>query len=386
MSLPSALAGAVLILMAAFFVGFLGSRRAPVSLVPGRYDAIDGLRGLLALFVVMHHSCLWYMYIKTGHWGFPGVPKLFVYLGPASVSVFFMITALLFTGKLLAANDDTPVDWARLYIGRVLRVVPLYYMVCMVMFVVVFAIMGVHTHIALRSQLSSLLRWMFFLGDPDINGFVHTSLIVAGVTWSLTYEWIFYFSLPLVAVALRKKVPTVIIAPAVGAIVLIKLLFRVRIMQVAAFSGGFLAIYCTKNPRIVRILRSNVSSVAMLVFIVAWILKAPMPVSRYFALLLSLPFACVACGNSLWGILTHRAVRWLGDVSYGIYLIHGICLYLLWTRVVGLKAAAELSQSVFWLIVTGAVMGIVALAGVSHKYLEMPALARTRSIQAKLGM
>jgi len=39
-------------------------------------------------------------------------------------------------------------------------------------------------------------------------------------------------------------------------------------------------------------------------------------------------FAAIAYGNSLFGLLTHLYPKTLGQVSYSIYLLHGIALFL----------------------------------------------------------
>ena len=42
----------------------------------------------------------------------------------------------------------------------------------------------------------------------------------------------------------------------------------------------------------------------------------------------ALIFAPIACGNSLFGLLNLRPLRLMGVVSYSVYLLHGIGLYL----------------------------------------------------------
>jgi len=43
-------------------------------------------------------------------------------------------------------------------------------------------------------------------------------------------------------------------------------------------------------------------------------------------------FLSVSCGNSLFGLMNSRGSLVLGECSYGIYLIHGIILYLFFTE------------------------------------------------------
>jgi peptidoglycan/LPS O-acetylase OafA/YrhL len=47
--------------------------------------------------------------------------------------------------------------------------------------------------------------------------------------------------------------------------------------------------------------------------------------------LFGLFFTCVACGNSLGGLLRTRGALLRGECSYGIYLLHGLVLSVLFT-------------------------------------------------------
>lgn len=78
-----------------FLVKQFGS---PPSL--GRYASIDGLRGYLAFFVFLHHSCIWYFFLRTGQWQAPP-SNLYNHFGQSSVALFFMITGFLFFSKLI---------------------------------------------------------------------------------------------------------------------------------------------------------------------------------------------------------------------------------------------------------------------------------------------
>ena len=77
--------------------------------ITSRNASIDGMRGLLALFVFLHHACIWYFSLSTGQWKIP--PSYFyTHLGQSSVALFFMITAFLFSNKLLDASCKTGGD------------------------------------------------------------------------------------------------------------------------------------------------------------------------------------------------------------------------------------------------------------------------------------
>lgn len=107
----------------------------------GRYLSIDGLRGYLAFFVFLHHSCVWYFYIRSAVWKAPP-SNLYNNFGQSSVAFFFMITGFLFFTKIV--NDRANgVDWVKLYISRVLRLFPLYFFAMILLFIVVAALSNV---------------------------------------------------------------------------------------------------------------------------------------------------------------------------------------------------------------------------------------------------
>ena len=62
----------------------------PLSIVPVKHPEIDGLRGYLALFVFLHHSYIWRIFIRTNKWEEPD-SNLFNHFGQTSVVFFFII-------------------------------------------------------------------------------------------------------------------------------------------------------------------------------------------------------------------------------------------------------------------------------------------------------
>jgi peptidoglycan/LPS O-acetylase OafA/YrhL len=73
-------------------------------------------------------------------------------LGPFGVSMFFMITGYLFYSQLLKGKGRP--NWKKLYIGRVFRIIPLYW------FAVALVVFGVAIHSNWRLNVSPI---QFFL-------------------------------------------------------------------------------------------------------------------------------------------------------------------------------------------------------------------------------
>jgi peptidoglycan/LPS O-acetylase OafA/YrhL len=124
--------------------------------------------------------------------------------------------------------------------------------------------------------------------------------------------------------------------------------------------------------------------VAVLLFVLA-VLNADGRWPRPVLLLgLSASFFIVASGNRLFGLLSNRAAMLLGDISYGIYLLHGLVLYIFFEYLLGRPLAAQLSASGHWLWVAALVVATVLLSWLSYRYLEMPMMQRAPAFAAWL--
>jgi peptidoglycan/LPS O-acetylase OafA/YrhL len=67
-------------------------------------------------------------------------------------------------------------------------------------------------NIEVSELIKSIFGWIFFTitGTPNINGLSPTWIVNAGVVWSLPYEWLFYFTLPLISLSILKNKPQTI--------------------------------------------------------------------------------------------------------------------------------------------------------------------------------
>ncbi|HET9112638.1 MAG TPA: acyltransferase family protein, partial [Burkholderiales bacterium] len=160
-----------------------------------RTSTLDGLRGFLATGVFFHHAAIYYLYLLTGIWQLP--PSYFyTQLGQSGVSLFFMITGYLFWGKAIRACGRF--DWRALYLGRIFRIAPLYYLAVLLMLYAVFRqthFMLLQPPLTLMRQIAPLALFGFKNPAPIINTYPSPGLILAGVTWTLHYEWLFYLIL-----------------------------------------------------------------------------------------------------------------------------------------------------------------------------------------------
>jgi peptidoglycan/LPS O-acetylase OafA/YrhL len=95
------------------------------------------------------------------------------------------------------------------------------------------------------------------------------------------------------------------------------------------------------------------------------------------ASLLIIPFIIFASGNPLFGLLTCRPARFLGLLSYSVYLLHNWLLFVISRFVNHYTEVRLMSESWYWLLGTCVALGTVCLATFSYRYVEAPYIGST---------
>jgi len=369
--LPSLCAVVVALASTAYLARFL---RLPD--LAQRYTAIDGLRGYLAFFVFLHHACIWYFFLQSGEWR-PPPSNLYTHFGQSSVAMFFMITGFLFFSKLLDGRQT--IDWLRLFVSRFLRLTPAYLVMLAIMFGVVMLVSDADIRSAPVQVSKDALRWMSFtiLGAPDLNGLADTWRITAGVTWSLPYEWFFYFSLPLLALTTGSAVPLRYLLPAAAAVLGMLWVWEPLLPHFLSFLTGIIAALCVRSSY-VRVLTAS-RWAAVFAFACLAVMVNYLPTSNAYlkAIPLALAFIVIACGNSLFGLLTHRLSRMLGEMAFSLYLMHGILLYVSFSLIFRTDTIAALSAVQYWALVISLTPILLGICAMSTHFVEQPAMRQT---------
>jgi len=366
----------------AFTVSLILGRFRRAGPVAGTYQSIDGLRGYLALFVFLHHAAIWHVYLTTGQWRLPP-SNLFVHLGQGSVSLFFMITAFLFYGKVIE-REGREMDWPRFFVGRMLRLAPLY----MVMVVVLLGIAAVESHGILADSPRRLLRavahwFLFTIFDEAIVNGIGMQQFNAGVNWSLPYEWYFYFSMPLLALTGRVRVPWPWLL-AGAAMLAWAVLSQALAFYAAVFACGIAAAFAVRRAVFARFCSTTLASMLACACLV--LLVAGFPVSYEYPqlALLAVVFALVAGGADLFGVLSARPSHILGELSYSIYLLHGTLLFVVIRYLAGYEAVRAMSPLWYWGLMYAILLALLVLATATFRLVETPAMQSVSDVMRLL--
>lgn len=160
----------------------------------GFIPALDGLRGIAIILVMLHHFTSYQP--TSGIGALIGSVLAFCWTG---VDLFFVLSGFLITGILLDTRGSKRY-FTTFYARRTLRIFPLYYLVLFLALVVVPKFPAVHAVLAGQDALADLPpQWPYWLYLTNFSiadrGFVDGWVDVA---WSLAIEEQFYLVWPLV--------------------------------------------------------------------------------------------------------------------------------------------------------------------------------------------
>jgi peptidoglycan/LPS O-acetylase OafA/YrhL len=208
-------------------------------------------------------------------------------IGRPAVLLFFMLSGYWVSRLLAGWEASVPL----FYVSRTLRVWPLYAVVTVLAWLL-------HAHAeAVRPE--SLWSALTLLGLAARAG------DVIGVSWSLDIELQFYLAIPLITLAAQRLQPLAVLALAVAAFGLGIALFAAHVPTLLFYLPAFTAAM-TMVPALSGLLfkAQFTDSLAQNLGQMAWIL-------------LLAPFVA-------WNINqpSDRFDRWLGDLSYPLYLVH----------------------------------------------------------------
>jgi peptidoglycan/LPS O-acetylase OafA/YrhL len=343
----------------------------------GRILSLDALRGLLALGVAVYHFGIW-----LGFGGGNGyLAGALAKVGNHAVPAFFALSGFCFFW-LYSETRWTGAALKSFYVKRFARIAPLYYLVIGV----VVAGLGV-------AGRAPTPRWI--LENLTFTwAFVHPNRSLAVGGWSIGLEWLFYFAFPFLAAGARRR--RAFLPLATVALVLASAPWTLRWVWAAPIAGdqrfhtyvhplnhaflflagGWMAQVWDASPRRLGAwaFRAGVAAwVGTLVF--AWTgfydhFEVLVGWPRYGLVAWSLAGLALfawreAPADRLW-----RALAYLGDLSYGIYLVHPLIRPLVegrgpWTGLI---------------LGLGLTLGTCAMI---HTTLERTVLAWVRRVTAK---
>lgn len=169
----------------------------------GTIAAMDGLRGVSVLWIVLFHYTVLRDAADSWAQALRDTPSIasFIAHGPFAVDLFFLISGFLLTLPWISrAHDGAPApDTRRFYVRRIRRIVPAYYLHLAVLFAVVMPLLHGITYWRSDLYVDLLNAAAHALFVHNLSPLTSGSLGVNGALWTLAIEAQFYLLLPLLA-------------------------------------------------------------------------------------------------------------------------------------------------------------------------------------------
>jgi peptidoglycan/LPS O-acetylase OafA/YrhL len=342
--------------------------------------SLDGLRAVSFLIVFVAHAGLW-KYV-------PG------YFG---LSLFFFLSGYLITTLLrLEFDRNGDVSLRQFYLRRVLRIFPPFYLVLLVTSAITL-VGGWEGSLTVEGLTWQLLHFTnyYIIG----HGWWHGMPPGTWVYWSLAIEEHFYLLFPLLYLLLRRRLPSA--RAQTGVLIgLCALVLAWRCLLVFGLDASKDRIYVASDTRVDAILAGCILAIwhnpaidpprtdggfwlkfvglplgfaavlSSLWFRVSWFEQTFRYTLQSFGLL---PFFIAAVrwhDRGVFRLLNLRFVRYVGVLSYSMYLMHTSTLwgFLQWTH------------WPIWFQGVAAFVALVLFATVIHRFIEKPCAALRRRL------
>ncbi|MDQ1726303.1 MAG: hypothetical protein QOK14_348 [Frankiaceae bacterium] len=348
---------------------------------PPRLRWLDGLRGVAALFVVLHHVWL------SSFAGFPrntGPAWLgFLLYGHLPVAVFIVLSGFSLALAPMHAGARLPDGFRGFIRRRAWRILPPYFaaLVFSMPFLILFT-----PGLGLVAEVKAFVVHALLLQD------VVGSATPNGTFWSIAVEWQIYFTFPLI-LWIGRRWSFELAAAATAALVVASYLVADFVPlgdKVQHLSPQFLALFAfgvltaratlmTAEPRAIRIAEIAVT-IAAVAFIAGVTIIGSVAVATHwfwtdlvFGTVVAAALGVLALRSSVvTNALSSRPLRYLGAFSYSLYLTHAPIVAMFARWVVHPLHLAPLAS--FWLLLVLVVPAALVVARLFFLVFERPFL------------
>jgi len=343
-----------------------------------RIEALDGLRGVLAMMVVIAHY-------------FGEVPNgvSAVLFGWIAVKVFFVLSGFLMA-RIILAHVGTPGFFQTFYMRRLTRTLPVYLFTVAVVFL---AASVFHTEAWMQAERNLPLWSYVTLTQPFVmiaRGDYGSEWLTP--TWTLTVEEQFY----LIAPVLCLLVPRRHLLLALGALVGASVLFRAALVggDEASFMAANITLPGAAHSMFLGMIAAKVADsrgmawkgsdqalralpVILLAFV--FLLRAAGGKDATWFHVAGMPLISLAAAIYLLSIvrgapeadrLTSPALKFLGRISYGTYLLHMPVLGLM--HGILLAGKPDIATVAQVIVTLAAVPATIGTAWIVHRTIEQP--------------
>lgn len=298
-----------------------------------KIQALEGLRGLMAWWVVLGHVSL------TFDLGLPLIDQ-----NTLAVDVFIILSGFVIFRLIDLKQESYP----QYLIRRAFRIFPLYLIALLVsaalLWIQARALVDIPFQsprnlgrLALTRAAIEHLPQHLLVHLPLLQGVVPDRFLpmgaytILGQSWSVSMEWQFYVLAPLAFAALANRRWWIVLAAAVAALVTVRVhvndAFIGAKVLLFVIGGGsyFLINRCPQTRRPIAVLA--LALVAALALRINGIVTL-VPFGIWTAVMMSTLAPTGSWRRGLAAVLGSRALVWMGERSYSLYLVHTLPIYV----------------------------------------------------------
>jgi peptidoglycan/LPS O-acetylase OafA/YrhL len=327
-----------------------------------RLKPLDGLRGILCFAVLFHHAAVTREYLLTGQWRSPQ-SVFYRLLGETSLAFFFCVTGFLFWSRALHDRGrQPPLQFLR---SRCFRLVPMYLFSAATALVVA----GPHIRYLSLSAYKGIGKVLLMGVRPwGMIGSFDFGAVDARVTWSLQFEWAFYLAMPALAIFIAAGKPLRLLFAGAAFLVLIG---NDRSIY---FASGMIAAHVARNSYSSARLRTRAVAAAVILIIASLPIITRSGYGMIAIIATTAAFIPIASGNSLFGVLQLRSLRLMGIVSYSVYLMHGIGMYVGRPQLSRWAVTNPVPRQnlIFWAEASLIAVAILLISILTYRFVELP--------------
>ena len=358
------------------------------------FPNLNGLRFIAALMVIVHHI----EQFKSIY----GLPNNFSsttikIFGELGVVLFFVLSGFLITYLLLTEESQTGSILIRnFYVRRILRIWPLYFLIVILALLVLpniplFVLPDYDRAEVYRDLAGKIFLYLFFL--PNLVAPLFGIVPYASLTWSIGTEEQFYLTWPVLLKNIKKYRRLLMLLILFGYLLVARALYSSRTdflpfkYELTAFwstfnidcmaIGGFFALLLHAKSDFLKFFQNKYFFYFALIFTSVLLyrgiyfpvltvneIKFEYLYKEFYALWFGIIILNFASNPEIMISLETKILKYLGKVSYGLYMYHPISIVLI------LNLLLFFGQTSDWLLYPLSLLMTIFVAGISYKYFE----------------
>lgn len=342
--------------------------------------SLDFLRGIAAYVVIFWH---WKMFfyvnntkpvIESNNLPFYDLFSIFYNHGLLAVEFFFCLSGFIFFYYFKSKIEIGDLSYKKFAVDRISRIYPLH----IATFIIVAALQIISLH--------SSGYYLAFIYNDTYHAFLNIFMLHAwgfqsgfsynAPSWSISIEIMLYL-LFFIILTVKLNKPLLTIAMIILGAFLYPYSYNLSVGLFSFFSGGLLAI---SYEWISRRVSKSITLLASIVLLFSGVLILTFRSEfnpNWVAALLFIPVILTFTSISALRPLFLKKIKFFGDISFSIYLIHFPLMIItsILVNLLGVDKSLYLNEYFF----IGFVMVLTLLGALSHYYFEMPLMKFIRN-------